>query len=69
MIDFVQPISDEFKKINFIKGAREGKYPYSHSLLIEDFLIDTGISSRLLRKLKRLYPINNEKSKNIVIDV
>ncbi|MEE9377690.1 MAG: MBL fold metallo-hydrolase [Candidatus Lokiarchaeia archaeon] len=59
MIDFVQPISDEFKKINFIKGAREGKYPYSHSLLIEDFLIDTGISSRLLRKLKRLYPINN----------
>jgi len=59
MIDFVQPISDEFKKINFIKGAREGKYPYSHSLLIGDFLIDTGISSRLLRKLKRLYPINN----------
>ncbi len=59
MIDFVQPISDEFKKINFINGAREGKYPYSHSLLIEDFLIDTGISSRLLRKLKRLYPINN----------
>lgn len=59
MIDFVQPISDEFKNINFIKGAREGKYPYSHSLLIGDFLIDTGISSRLLRKLKRLYPINN----------
>ncbi|NVM38408.1 MAG: MBL fold metallo-hydrolase [Candidatus Lokiarchaeota archaeon] len=59
MIDFVQPISDEFKKINFIKGARDGKYPYSHSLLIGDFLIDTGISSRLLRKLKRIYPINN----------
>ncbi len=59
MIDFIQPLSQEFKKIKFIKGARDGKYPYSHSLLIGDFLIDTGISSRLLRKLKRLYPINN----------
>ncbi len=58
MNDFVHPISDEFKEIFFIKGAREGKYPYSHSLLIGDVLIDTGISSRLLRKLKRLYPIN-----------
>lgn len=58
MSDFVHPISDEFKEIFFIKGAREGKYPYSHSLLIGDVLIDTGISSRLLRKLKRLYPIN-----------
>jgi glyoxylase-like metal-dependent hydrolase (beta-lactamase superfamily II) len=59
MTDFIQPISDEFKKIYFIKGARDGKYPYSHSLLIDDFLIDTGISSRLLRKLKRLESIKN----------
>jgi len=58
MIDFFQPISDESKEIYFINGAREGKYPYSHSLLIGDVLIDTGISSRLLRKLKRLFPIN-----------
>ncbi|MFX0021948.1 MAG: MBL fold metallo-hydrolase [Candidatus Hermodarchaeota archaeon] len=56
---FLEPISEEFEKILFIKGAREGKYPYSHSLLVGDFLIDTGISSRLLRKLKRLHPINN----------
>jgi glyoxylase-like metal-dependent hydrolase (beta-lactamase superfamily II) len=56
---FIHPISDEFDKINFVEGARDGKYPYSHSLLIGDFLLDTGISSRLLRKLKRLYPINN----------
>jgi glyoxylase-like metal-dependent hydrolase (beta-lactamase superfamily II) len=59
MNHFIQPISEEYEKIIFVNGAREGKYPYSHSLLIEDFLIDTGISSRLLRKLKRLYPIKN----------
>ncbi|MFX1549103.1 MAG: MBL fold metallo-hydrolase [Promethearchaeota archaeon] len=58
MNDIIQPISDEFKEIYFIKGARDGKYPYSHSLLIKDLLIDTGISSRILRKLKRLNPIN-----------
>ncbi len=59
MDNFVELISDEFKNIYFIKGARNGKYPYSHSLLIEDYLIDTGISSRLLRKLKRQFPIKN----------
>jgi glyoxylase-like metal-dependent hydrolase (beta-lactamase superfamily II) len=58
MDDFIQPISDEYKNILFVNGARDGKYPYSNSLLIEDILIDTGISSRLLRKLKRIYPIN-----------
>ncbi|MFX0144361.1 MAG: MBL fold metallo-hydrolase [Candidatus Hodarchaeota archaeon] len=58
MNDIIQPISDEFKDIYFVEGARDGKYPYSHSLLIKDLLIDTGISSRILRKLKRLNPIN-----------
>ncbi|MFX1417681.1 MAG: MBL fold metallo-hydrolase [Promethearchaeota archaeon] len=58
MNDFIHLVSEEFNKIYFIQGAREGKYPYSHSMLIEDLLIDTGISSRLLRKLKRLFPIN-----------
>ena len=58
MDEFVQPLSDEFKEIYFIEGARDGKYPYSHSLLFGDVLIDTGISSRLLRKLKRQHPIN-----------
>ncbi len=59
MNNFVQPVSVEFEDIYFIKGARDGKYPYSHSLLLKDLLIDTGISSRLLRKLKRLFPIRN----------
>jgi len=58
MNDFIIPLSEEFEKIFFIKGARNGKYPYSHSLLIEDCLIDTGISTRLLRKLKREFQIN-----------
>ncbi|MFX1493451.1 MAG: MBL fold metallo-hydrolase [Promethearchaeota archaeon] len=59
MDDFIHLISDEFPEMYFIRGARNGKYPYSHSLLIEDFIIDTGISSRLLRKLKRKFQINN----------
>jgi len=59
MEDFVQQVSEEFKNIFFIKGANNGRYPYSHSLLIEDYLIDTGISSRLLRKLKRNFQINS----------
>ena len=45
MNEFVQPLSDEFKDIYFIKGARNGRYPFSHSLLIMDCLIDTGIST------------------------
>jgi glyoxylase-like metal-dependent hydrolase (beta-lactamase superfamily II) len=57
--DIIQPISDEFKDIFFIKGQRDGRYPYSHSLLIKDYLIDTGISSGFLRKLKRKFEIKN----------
>jgi glyoxylase-like metal-dependent hydrolase (beta-lactamase superfamily II) len=59
MNHFLEPISEEYKNISFIRGARGGKYPYSHSILLEDFLVDTGISSRILRKVKRLHPINN----------
>ena len=59
MNDFVQPLTDNVKNIYFINGARDGRYPYSHSLLIDDYLIDTGISSRLLRRLKKDFRINN----------
>jgi len=59
MEEFVQHISEEFKNIIFVKGANNGRYPFSHSLLIDDFLIDTGISSRLLRKLKRNFQLKN----------
>lgn len=59
MNDIIQPLSDEFENIYFIRGERDGRYPYSHSLLIGDYLIDTGVSSKHLRRLKRNFSINS----------
>jgi metal-dependent hydrolase (beta-lactamase superfamily II) len=59
MNDMIVTISEDFPEIFFVKGQRNGKYPYSHSMLIKDTLIDTGISSGFLRKLKRKIKINN----------
>jgi len=59
MDDFIQPLSEDFSDIFFIKGKNNARYPYSHSLLIGDHLIDTGISPSHLRKLKRRFPINH----------
>ena len=59
MDDFVKPLSEEVESIFFIEGEQNARYPYSHSILIEDYLIDTGISHKRLRKLKKLFPINN----------
>jgi len=59
MDDFVNPLSDEFKNIFFVKGEQNARYPYSHSVLIGDYLIDTGISYKRLKKLKKLFPIKN----------
>ncbi|MHA1148675.1 MAG: MBL fold metallo-hydrolase [Promethearchaeota archaeon] len=59
MNDLVQMIKEEFKDIYFVPGQREGKYPYSHSMIIGDYLIDTGISSGFNRKLRRSFKINN----------
>jgi len=57
---FVKPLLDDSEKIFFIEGERNGRYPYSNSLLIDDCMFDTGISSGYLRKLKRMkFPINN----------
>ena len=58
MNDIIQPLLDEFEDIFFIRGERDGRYPYSHSMLIGDYLIDTGVSSKHLRKLKRNFSIN-----------
>jgi glyoxylase-like metal-dependent hydrolase (beta-lactamase superfamily II) len=58
MLDFVQQLSDDINNILFIKGERNGNYPFSHSLLIGDYLIDTGISANRLKRLKKEYPIN-----------
>ncbi|MFX0000577.1 MAG: MBL fold metallo-hydrolase [Candidatus Hodarchaeota archaeon] len=59
MEDFVKPLSEEFKDIFFIEGKNNAKYPYSHSILLGDYLIDTGISHDRLSKLKKLFPIKN----------
>ena len=59
MDDFIQPLSEEFSDIFFIRGKNNARYPYSNSLLIGDHLIDTGISPAHLRKLKRTFPINH----------
>jgi len=57
---FVKPLLGDSEKIFFIEGERNGRYPYSNSLLIDDCMFDTGISSGYLRKLKRMkFPINN----------
>ncbi|MFX1391817.1 MAG: MBL fold metallo-hydrolase [Promethearchaeota archaeon] len=57
MQDFIQSLSDEFEDIYFIEGNRKGNYPYSHSLLVGNYLIDTGISGRRLKKLQRQFQI------------
>jgi len=56
MNEFIIPLTNE---IFFIKGERNGKLPFSNSLLVKDYLIDTGISRKHLRKLKKEFQINN----------
>ena len=59
MKDLIQHLSEEFEDIYFLQGQNRGRYPYSHSLLINDFMLDTGISSGFLRKLRKRFTINN----------
>ena len=58
MEEFIKSLSQEFENIYFIEGHQRARYPYSNSMLIGDCLIDTGISPRRLKKLKRQFPIN-----------
>jgi len=53
-----EQLSEEYKNIYFIRGARNARYPNSHSLLIGDHLIDTGISRKILRKIKKQIKIS-----------
>ncbi|MFX1275434.1 MAG: MBL fold metallo-hydrolase [Promethearchaeota archaeon] len=55
MNDFIIPITEQ---IYFIKGERNGKLPYSNSILYKDHLIDTGISRKHLRKVNKDFLIN-----------
>jgi len=47
--------------IFLVKGKNEGRFPYSHSILILDedlVLIDTGCGIRILKQLKRKYDVS-----------
>jgi len=55
--DFIQSLSDD--SIYFIKGDKNARYPNSNSLLIGDHLIDTGVSGKVLRKVKKQFEINH----------
>lgn len=57
MQDFIQTLSEEFENIYFIEGERKGNYPYSHSLLVGNTLIDTGVSGRRLKKIQKEFQI------------
>ncbi|NHJ21552.1 MAG: MBL fold metallo-hydrolase [Candidatus Lokiarchaeota archaeon] len=59
MEDFVIPLSDEYSDIYFVEGELSARYPYSNSMLIGDYLIDTGISPKRLKRLKKRFPINH----------
>jgi glyoxylase-like metal-dependent hydrolase (beta-lactamase superfamily II) len=56
MRKIIEKLSDG---VYFIQGARNARYPNSNSILIGDFLIDTGISNKILRSVKKEYQINN----------
>ena len=58
MEDFIKPLSPEFENIFFIEGYQRARYPYSNSMLIGDYLIDTGISHKRLKRLQKHFPIN-----------
>ncbi|MFX0177437.1 MAG: MBL fold metallo-hydrolase [Candidatus Hodarchaeota archaeon] len=55
MNDFIQ-LSDD---IYFIQGARNARYPNSNSILVGDYLIDTGVSNKILRSAKKEFKINS----------
>ncbi|TXT61464.1 MAG: Hydroxyacylglutathione hydrolase [Promethearchaeota archaeon] len=52
------PISDDFEDIIFIEGEQNAKYPYSNSMIVGTFLIDTGVGSKNVRKIIRKYDID-----------
>ena len=55
MNEFIIPLADD---IYFIRGERNGKLPFSNSLLVKDYLIDTGVSRKHLRRLQKEFQVN-----------
>ena len=59
MEEYTQILSEDYPKIRFIKGEQNARYPYSNSFLVGNYLIDTGASTKRLRKVKKIFPIEN----------
>ena len=59
MENFSQILSEDYPDILFVKGEQNARYPYSNSLLLGDFIIDTGASTRRLKKIRKTHTIKN----------
>ncbi len=57
MLPFIEQVSDELKEFLFIRGKEESAYYTCNALLINDILIDTGVSTTYLNKLLENYQI------------
>ncbi len=53
----IELINDDLNQITFVEGQAKGKVPFSNCLIINNCIIDTGISSGYLRRIKKQYPI------------
>jgi endoribonuclease LACTB2 len=51
-------IFDDSSDFIFLQGEDRGRPPYSNSLVIDDILIDTGISKRLLKEFRKNHKIS-----------
>ncbi|MBN1802726.1 MAG: MBL fold metallo-hydrolase [Candidatus Lokiarchaeota archaeon] len=52
-------ISEDFQNIYYIEGKKNGRYPYSNSFLVGDYIVDTGISPERINELKKRVKITN----------
>ncbi len=57
MLPFIEKVSEELKEVLFIRGKEESSYYTCNALLINDLLIDTGISTSYLNKILENYQI------------
>ncbi len=57
MKEYLIPLGDSNNIFYFVQGKNNAYYPFSNSLLIGTYLIDTGISPRIIRDLKKRFSI------------
>ncbi|TFF87858.1 MAG: MBL fold metallo-hydrolase, partial [Promethearchaeota archaeon] len=58
MLPYLEQIYDESPDFLFIRGKEESDYYTCNALLINDILIDTGISNKYLEQIIKNYEIN-----------